>query len=99
MNPLLTPYTCTIPMDSYRYLPSSHGSVRPDKPDNSSSIVALKWSEAWGWERVGIFFQGGQLGASKNRGGPPKSSILIGVFHYKLPSILGENPLFLETSN
>ena len=33
---------------------------------------------------------------SKNRGGPPKSSILYNrIFHYK-PSILG-NPKFLET--
>ena len=32
-------------------------------------------------------------GVSKNNG-TPKSSILVGVFHYK-PSILGENPYFL----
>ena len=37
------------------------------------------------------------MDVSKNRGGPPESSILIGVFHYKL-SILGGFPLFLETS-
>ena len=35
------------------------------------------------------------MGVSKNRGGPPKSSIFNRVFHYK-PSILGV-PLFLET--
>ena len=33
---------------------------------------------------------------SKNRAGPPKSSILIG-FPLFLPSILGFFPLFLET--
>ena len=36
------------------------------------------------------------MGVSKNRGGPPKSSIFNRVFHYK-PSILGVFPLFLET--
>ena len=37
-----------------------------------------------------------KMGTSKNRGGPPKSSILIGFFHYK-PSILGFPPIFGNT--
>ena len=36
------------------------------------------------------------MGVSKNRGGPPKSSHFNRVFHYK-PSILGY-PYFLETT-
>ena len=36
------------------------------------------------------------MGVSKNRGGPPKSSILLG-FPLFSPSILGVFPLFLET--
>ena len=39
------------------------------------------------------------VGVSKNRGGPPKSSILIGFsIIFTAPSILGVFPLFLETS-
>ena len=37
------------------------------------------------------------MGVSKNRGGPPKSSILIGlsIINFNKPSILGKIPLFL----
>ena len=37
------------------------------------------------------------MGVSKNRGVPPNHPFVHRVFHYK-PSILGEKPLFLETS-
>ena len=44
------------------------------------------------------FFEGyPKMGVSKYRGGPPKSSIFIGVFHYK-PSILGY-PYFWKHPN
>ena len=50
---------------------------------------------SWHWSEVDTC--GYYMGVEPKIGGfPPKSSHFNRIFHYK-PSILGENPLFLET--